>query len=664
MGKDNHIGNMYLHNLKKIQAYLFRQKSYFLRHELKTHMRRILYQVMGFLIFFNSVVPAYAQNPGLAGTRTGMQVDSQAPAVNQPKLDVAPNGVPVVNIVSPNAKGISHNKFKDFNVYQRGVILNNSQTLDRSQLGGMVLGNPNLRANAARLIINEVTGRNRSLLEGPTEIFGRQADYILANPNGIKVNGASFINTPRVSLITGKPEFDPISQDLKKFQVRQGLIEIGERGIDVRGLTYFDIIARCIKINGQIHGQKFNEAGEVVHDTQVNLHSGPQTYDYASRTSQKSQPNGVARSRWGIDSSHLGGIYAGRITLIGTEDGLGVKAPAHMVTSTDDIILNADGDIILKNTEAGRNLSVTSQSGNITLRKGKSVSVKNDTLINAKSKFSIKKQANIKLHGKATIRVADFHNQGTFQGNKANIIASGIIKNSKSFSVNELNVTSDGNIRNHGTIRIFKNGRIKTAKKFSNAKNAVVESDKNLSIKAQSLSNAGKYIRSNGNLSIHTDKKLSNAKKSSIVGRKGLKINSKNLSNKGHLFSNEKVDAAGELFENDASGKIEGNSVKIRMSKIGQNKGQILSEESIDIKFNGGTFRNFPNARIESKGKVNIDATQIVNLGTIQSKQNLTLAALKNVRNKHGTVLSGGKVYFKTGNMVKNMDGGRFCRMY
>lgn len=105
------------------------------------------------------------------------QADGIVVANPNTTLDRAGNGVPIVNIATPNASGLSHNQFLDYNVGAQGVILNNGATqTSNTQLGGHVIGNPNLKnSGSAQAILNEVISANPSQLRGYTEVAGQSA---------------------------------------------------------------------------------------------------------------------------------------------------------------------------------------------------------------------------------------------------------------------------------------------------------------------------------------------------------------------------------------------------------------------------------------------------------------------------------------------------------
>ena len=118
------------------------------------------------------------------------------------------NNIPIINIATPNNAGVSHNKYQQFNINKQGAILNNATNKVASQLAGQINANSQLKGKAADLIINEVTTNHLSHLNGKLEVAGQKAALFIANPNGITCDGCGFINSPAITLTTGKPSFD------------------------------------------------------------------------------------------------------------------------------------------------------------------------------------------------------------------------------------------------------------------------------------------------------------------------------------------------------------------------------------------------------------------------------------------------------------------------
>lgn len=84
------------------------------------------------------------------------------------------NGTPQVNIQTPSKAGVSRNNYTQFDVSQKGAILNNSHKNTQTQLGGMVSGNPWLAKGEAKVILNEVSSRDPSKLNGMIEVAGKK----------------------------------------------------------------------------------------------------------------------------------------------------------------------------------------------------------------------------------------------------------------------------------------------------------------------------------------------------------------------------------------------------------------------------------------------------------------------------------------------------------
>lgn len=95
-------------------------------------------------------------------------------------IDMSQNGVPIVNISTPNGRGVSINEFLEYNVGKEGQVLNNADNVGRSRLAGIISVNPNLGPHqAAGLIVLQVNGVNRSQVEGYIETLSRQMVILL-----------------------------------------------------------------------------------------------------------------------------------------------------------------------------------------------------------------------------------------------------------------------------------------------------------------------------------------------------------------------------------------------------------------------------------------------------------------------------------------------------
>ncbi|MGV7182471.1 two-partner secretion domain-containing protein [Xanthomonas axonopodis] len=290
------------------------------------------------------------------------------PGGQTPGQQVAANGVPVVDIVAPNARGISHNRYSNFNVGPNGLILNNSAQISKTELGGYVAGNNNLqRSGAASLILNEVTSAS-SRLQGYTEIAGAKAQLVIANPNGISCDGCGFLNTSRVTLTTGTPNLGSDGA-LNGFSITGGALSIGRNGLDAFNVDRLDLLSRQLSVDGSIWTKELVAAAG----------AGRVSYDGMLLDVLPGADGGLPAI--GIDVAQLGGMYAERIRLIATEAGVGVVSRGTLAAQSGDLQIDSAGQVSLGGTTVARdavNVRATgaldqrgvlgSQQGDVSLR--------------------------------------------------------------------------------------------------------------------------------------------------------------------------------------------------------------------------------------------------------------------------------------------------------
>ncbi|MDN2676675.1 hemagglutinin repeat-containing protein [Janthinobacterium sp. SUN033] len=265
----------------------------------------------------------------VAGPAMGQIVaDPNAPGRQRPTVVQSANGVTQVNIQTPSAAGVSRNTYSQFDVTANGAILNNSRGNVQTQTGGWVQGNPWLAGGSARVILNEVNSANPSQLRGYVEVAGLRAEVVIANPAGVAIDGGGFINASRVTLTTGTPILN--GGNLDGYMVQRGVVSINGRGLDTSLSDYTAILARAAQINVGIWAQE------------LKVVTGANQIDAAHGVAGGIAGVGPAPA-YALDVAQLGGMYAGKITLIGTEAGLGVRNAGVLAATAGNLVLQSNG---------------------------------------------------------------------------------------------------------------------------------------------------------------------------------------------------------------------------------------------------------------------------------------------------------------------------------
>ena len=264
-----------------------------------------------------------------------------------PKTEEARNGMTVVNINTPNDKGLSHNQYDAFNVDNKGLILNNANRPVNTELAGYIMGNPNLVGPTANTILNEVTGTGATSMNGALEVAGNKAHVIIANPNGISVNNGTFINANSATLTTGNPIIN--NGSITGYQVQQGSITVGEKGLNASKTARTDMLAEAVQLNGKVWAQ----------DAQVVTGKNAISVDATGTVTNVSKTG--ESTPIGLDVAAIGGMYANSMYLVGTNDGFGVNNQG-VLSAQNKLTVDSTGKLQNTGTIAATDADVTTKS--------------------------------------------------------------------------------------------------------------------------------------------------------------------------------------------------------------------------------------------------------------------------------------------------------------
>lgn len=639
--------------------------------------------------------PLYLSLAGVLSLNAEAATPPDSRQQNGPSMGQTANGTPMVNIADPNGKGVSLNKFDQFNVDQQGMVLNNSMQDGVTKIGGYAIKNAQLQQEASA-IISEVTGAKASYINGTMEVFGKKADIIIANENGISVNGATTINANGLTLSTGKVQMK--DDGGYQLSVDKGNVAITGKGISTEGLSYFDVISRSAQLQG-----------EVVGTADTKIVAGLNNYDLDTRShTVRSKGNGETPAV-AIDGSTLGSMYGGKIQLISTETGAGVRHAGGIIASRD-IEINADGDISVTTLHSDKGITLSGK--NIALNKsadGKGgTEAQNDIVIKALAGAAI---SNDLLSHSGTIRI----DASSLVQNAAALITESTSKTAvpaiqinvagrytltgalKALDANG-NVISGGVVtQKNGDFVVLVNG---TETAFSSIVSdaELVAHSGDIAVSAQSMFSSGVVMAKKGTLQITLQDAFENSGSISATGN--ISIASGSMKNKGTLYTSGTqtltigsfVENEGRLFADKGlvmrasalnnAGNIGAavGEVQLALSGNMNNSGTISGDDaslSLDVDGNldnsGNIVSNKNDVTVTAKGKsvknrgkvegrnVAITASsadaELANSGSISARQQLQASAAK-LSNNGGQIASAGDMTLSVTKQMVNSNGG------
>ncbi|MBB3212347.1 filamentous hemagglutinin [Herbaspirillum sp. Sphag1AN] len=528
--------------------------------------------------------------------------DPSAPKNQQPVIVPTANGLPQVNIQTPSAAGVSRNNYTQFDVQQQGAILNNARSNVQTQLGGWVQANPNLSNGTARVILNQVNSSNPSLLGGTVEVAGDRAQVIIANPSGITCDGCGFINANRATLTTGTPILN--GGNLTGYQVNGGNVIVQGAGLNASQADYTDIIARAVQINAGIWSKELRVTTGI---NQVNADNTQATA--SSPAGQNPAPS------FAVDVAQLGGMYANKIVLVGTEAGVGMRNAGTLGASGGDLILQSNGLLTNSgNLQASANVQISTQ-GDFSNSSSAKVYAGGNQSINVSGQLS--NSGSLIAQGNNTISAASLNSSA------GSTLAAGLQADGTAVASNlgstDLSITTSGSLIANGSNLAAGNLSLSgTSTDISNSQTSAA----NITLVGSSgdVSTAGATVTSSGNLNVTA-----------------------NSSSTQTLNNNQGQLSAAQLNLNVAN--LNNQSGTLQQSGSGDTTLAVQSEDNLSsvkgsINNNNGTIATNGNKLSISANSLNNNGGKIAHSGTSSATGTASITVAQGIDNTSGNITS------------------------
>ena len=590
-------------------------------------------------------------SPSVQAEDMAIRADKSAPGNQQPTVLQTGNGIPQVNIQAPSQAGVSRNQYSQFDVAEKGAVLNNARKASQTQMAGWVQGNPNLARGEAKVILNEVNSANPSRLKGYVEVAGKKADVVIANPSGIQCDGCGVINAGRATFTTGKAEVE--NGELKGYRVQGGKVSVGQKGMDTSKADYTDIIADKAEIKGGVWGNKVKITtgkNKVDRTNDSVVYVGDKNTNETDRTSESQNDQAQAYS---VDVGQLGGMYAEKIHLVDNGQGLGVRNAGHIGAAAGDVKIDSQGKIVNEGFIGGSENTQLNAKKNIENRgtvyakaqaqlnaqnidnkqgviAGKQVQLSANNVDNRKQSD---KGSLIVASDKVSVKAKNVDNQGT----KANS------KTEQGIRGAQVAIIADNLSNQQGGIYTDEHANLNITKTIDN-KDGEIEASKSIELTAKTLANDGS-VKTKGDLTVHLQDGLVLNNAFQAGGSLDFKTQG-NLTNNSQLRVGNKLSVQAANIENTKEAEISGNETHINTNTLtnrGLIDGALTVAKAVTIN-NLGTGRIYGD-HLALQGDILNNLEEDNKSAVIAARERLDIGVDRVLNRNESTLLSMGKIY-------------------
>ncbi|MFC0179544.1 two-partner secretion domain-containing protein, partial [Thorsellia kenyensis] len=430
------------------------------------------------------------------------------------------------------------------------------------------------------------------------------------------------------------------------YQVNDGKIVVQGAGLDSSRQDKTDLISRAVEVNGDVWA---NDLTVTTGQNQVDAANETQTKNAVQ--SEQNRPS-VA-----IDVSDLGGMYAGKIRLVGTEQGVGVKNTGEIGASAGSITITADGKLVNTGSiQAKGDVSMRSQSRDIdnsgTLYAEGDIALQSTSLTN---QGRIESHKNTRIDNQSLNNTGDIQNKGSLTVSAKNVNNKGTLYAEKDIALNAESIDNAGtlaskgdttldsqNLNNTGRIVANKHLNIEAKETLNNA--GEMAAGEAIVIETKRLSSPGK-IQSEGDVTLSLSEGYQHT--GSMVANGTLTLNAQGaIENLGTFWAAKQANINALSFNNHAVGEVTAGWAKLNLTESLTNRGLI---DGLTTTIQTETLTNIGSGRLYGD-VIALETHTLQNLSeadksaTIAAREQLNIGTTELLNDWHSLLYSGGNL--------------------